>query len=74
MLRWYEKSGDQLVGEAVLKALKLPELQMLFQEPADNFMLDSYLVSVAQVEQLQSKIGEPIDLSAYDYYLECDAV
>lgn len=74
VLRWYEKNGDRLIGEAVLNALKLPELQQLFQESVDNLMVDSYPVSVAQVARLQREIAEPIDLSAYDYYLECDAV
>lgn len=73
VLRWYEKSGDQLVGEAVLNALKLPELQRLFEESSDNLMVDCFPVSKAQINQLQKEMAEPIDLSAYDYYLECDA-
>ncbi|MGG6267991.1 DUF7683 domain-containing protein [Leptolyngbya sp. AN03gr2] len=74
VLRWYEKNGDRLVDEAVLNALDLPELQELFQESADSLMVDSYPVSVAQVTRLQSGLAERIDLSAYDYYVECDAV
>jgi len=73
VLRWYEKNGDRLIGEAVLDAPKLPKLQQLFEESANNLMVDSYPVSVAQVERLQYEIAEPIDLSAYDCYLECDA-
>lgn len=74
VLRWYEKSDDRLVGEAELNSLSLPELQKLFQESVDNLMVDSYSVSVAQVDRLQSEIAGLIDLSAYDYYVECDAV
>ncbi len=74
VLRWYEKEGDRLIGEAVLDALKLTELQQLFQESTDNLMVDSYPVSVAQVERLQREVAAPIDINAYDYYLECDAV
>lgn len=74
MLRWYEKNGDRLIGEAALNSLGLPELQRLFQESAENLMVDSYPVSVAQVERLQREISEVIDLSAYDYCVECDAI
>jgi len=74
VLRWYEKNGDRLVGEAVLNTVKLPELQMLFHEPLNNLMVDSYPVSMSQVDQLQSAIAQPINLNAYDYYIECDAV
>ncbi|MBD2081174.1 hypothetical protein [Leptolyngbya sp. FACHB-17] len=74
VLRWYEKSGDRLVGETVLNSLDLPELQRLFQEATDNLIVDSYPVSIAQVDRLQHEIAERIDLSAYDYYVECDAV
>jgi len=74
VLRWYEKNGDRLIGETVLNSLGLPELQRLFQESTDNLMVDSYPVSVAQVERLQHEISEVIDLSAYDYYVECDAI
>ncbi|MER3475769.1 MAG: hypothetical protein C4287_03305, partial [Leptolyngbya sp. ERB_1_2] len=49
VLRWYEKEGDRLVGEAVFHSLGLPELQMLFRESADNLMADCYPVSAAQV-------------------------
>ncbi|BAU11762.1 hypothetical protein LEP3755_22650 [Leptolyngbya sp. NIES-3755] len=74
VLRWYEKNGDRLVGETVLNTIELPDLQRLFQEAADNLMVDSYPVSVAQVEPLQRAIPEVIDLSAYDYYVGCDAI
>ncbi|MGV0024219.1 DUF7683 domain-containing protein [Phormidesmis priestleyi] len=73
VLRWYEKSGDRLVGEALLDSLMLPELQTLFRESSENLMVDCYPVSVAQVDRLQKEMAEPIDLGAYDYYLECDA-
>ncbi|KAM3115215.1 DUF7683 domain-containing protein [Phormidesmis sp. 146-33] len=83
VLRWYEKSGDRLAGEALLDSLMLPELQRLFRESSDNLMVDCYPVSAAQVAPLQAAIdakrngkgnAESIDLDVYDYYLECDAV
>jgi hypothetical protein len=73
VMRWYEKSDDRLVGEIVLNALELPELQKLFQESADNLMVDSYPVSMTQAVRLQNEIEEPIDLITYDYFLECDS-
>lgn len=74
VLHWYEKNGDRLVGETVLKTLDLAELQQLFQESTENLMVDSYHVSVSQVDRLKTEIAAPIDLSAYDYYVECDAI
>lgn len=35
MIRWYEKEGDQLVGELSLPNIRLTELQELFHESPD---------------------------------------
>lgn len=72
VLRWYEKSGDRLVSEASLSSIKLPELQALFRKSVENPMVDCYPVSIVQVDRLQKEIHEPTNLSAYDYYVECD--
>lgn len=74
VLRWYEKSGDRLVGETPLPQLPLAELQMLFGESEDNPMYDCYPVQAAQALKLQPTIAKKLDLASYNYFLECDAV
>lgn len=74
LVRWYEKSGDQLLGELTLQDISLTELQTLFGESAANPMYDSYPISVSQASHLEQKLNQQFDLDQYSYYLECDAV
>lgn len=74
LVRWYEKSGDQLLGELTLQDISLTELQTLFGESAANPMYDSYPISISQASHLEQKLNQQFDLDQYSYYLECDAV
>lgn len=74
MIRWFEKTGDALVGEAILLNTPLSTLQALFHESGDNPMFDCYPIQDSQVDYLQQQTGIPIDLRTFDYFLECDAV
>lgn len=73
-IRWYEKSGDRLIGETTLNTISLTELQTWFGAPADDPLYDCYPVSMPQASHLQQKLEEQLDLDQYSYYLECDAV
>lgn len=72
-LRAYEKEGDNLVGEHRLEGISIIELQSMFGEPSDSPMYECYPVTTNQLERLQNVIKAPLDLQAYDYFVECDA-
>lgn len=74
MIRWYEKEGDQLVGELSLPNISLTELQELFHESPDDLMFECYLISDQQANYFQQKINQKLDLDSYDYFLDCDAI
>jgi len=44
LLRWYEKDGNALIGETVLRGCSLTELQNILNEPNDSnvFLLSAY--------------------------------
>lgn len=73
MLHAYQKEGDALVDEWPLPGINAATLQDLFEQPRDNPMYDGYLVEEAQAERLQPYLTAPIDLQAYDYFVECYA-
>ena len=74
LLRWYEKDGNALIGETPLKGYSLTELQKILNEPTDSLMFFSYQLTDEQVGYFQRKLKQAFDLSAYEYFLECDAV
>jgi hypothetical protein len=74
LLRWYEKNGNALIGETVLRGFSLTELQHILNEPTDSPMFFSYQLTGEQVGYFQRKLKQNFDLSAYEYFLECDAV
>jgi hypothetical protein len=73
VVRWFEKDGDALVGESRLDDLELSKLQRLFHVSRDNPMYDCYPIKTPlQMRYIQKATNHPIDLLAYDYFLECD--
>ena len=75
VLRWYEKNPrDRLVGQATLSDVGLPELQRLFDISVDDQMYDCYPVAQKHKEYLEQHVDTEINLSKYDYFIECDAV
>jgi hypothetical protein len=75
VLRWFEKEGNNLVGEKVLDDVKLEQLQELFGIPPENPMYDCYPVeSFEQIEYFQKLLNCKLDPQSYEYFVECDAV
>lgn len=74
LLRWYEKEGNALVGEVILKGFSITELQKILDEPADSDMFFSYELTSEQVKYFQHKLTQTFDVNAYAYFLECDAI
>ncbi len=69
-LTWYEKIGDNLVGECELKNISISELQKLFGQPNDDLMLYCYQVNIDAAKYLQKFVIHQINLDKYDYFVE----
>ncbi|PZU96487.1 MAG: hypothetical protein DCE90_09200 [Pseudanabaena sp.] len=74
LIRWYEKVGNSLIGERVLKGISLSDLQKLLSEPSDSPMFFTYELTTEQVKYFQQYLEQDFDTNAYDYFLECDAL
>ncbi len=73
VLRWFEKEGDDLVGEKAINNVNLEHLQKLFKIEPENPMYDCYSVeSTEQINYLQSLLNFELDTKSYDYFIECD--
>jgi predicted transcriptional regulator len=74
VIRWFEKNGDELVGEARLEKVELSKLQKLFNVSEGNPMYDCYPIKTKrQIRYIRKAAQHPIDSWSYDYFLECDA-
>jgi hypothetical protein len=76
VLRWYEKEGDALIGEAELVGLELSPLQNLFGEwPEDPLYYACYPVRASHLEELEKYLPSQllIDLERYEYFVECES-
>lgn len=75
MLRWFDKEGDNFVGETTITNVSLERLQKLFGISANNPMYDCYLVeSSEQINYLQKILNVELDLNSYEYFVECDQI
>ena len=74
LIRWYEKKGNALIGETILKILSLDDLQKILGEPVESPMFFSYELTSEQVKYFQEYLEQDFDPNAYDYFLECDAI
>ncbi|NEP13917.1 MAG: hypothetical protein F6K14_27695 [Symploca sp. SIO2C1] len=75
VVRWFEKDGDAIVGEARIGNPDLQKLHELFDIPEENPMYDCYPISTkTQIRYIQKNLSHEIDTLSYDYFLECDAI
>lgn len=73
VLQAYQKEGDAFVEQWPLADIDTATLHDIFAQPLGDPMYDSYPVSEAQAKRLQRHTNHVIDLSAYDYFVECYA-
>lgn len=74
VLRWFNRSTEELAGSAPIHGPSLMELQRMFRVEPDDPMYDCYPLESAQASQLQAYVDAPIRLNDYDYFVEADAV
>ncbi len=73
VLRWFEKEGDDLIGEKMIDNISLEQLQKMFGIDSENPMYDCYPVeSAEQINYLQNLLNFDLDTKSYDYFIECD--
>ena len=73
VLRWFEKEGDELIGEQKVDNINLELLHKLFGIDLDNPMYDCYPIeSAEQINYLQNFLDSKLDTKSYDYFIECD--
>jgi hypothetical protein len=73
VLRWFEKKGNNLVGEKIITSISLEDLQKLFGISSENPMYDCYSVeSSEQIDYLQNLLNFEFDTKSYEYFVECD--
>jgi hypothetical protein len=70
-IRGYERVGDAVAVEYPLpKQWDLAALQLLFELPADDPLVDSFPIGPRQAAALLAGVEAPIDVSVYDFFLE----
>lgn len=75
VLRWFEREGDDLVGEKIISNVDLEHLQKLFGIDLENPMYDCYPVeSAQQINYFQNLLNLELDTKSYDYFVECDRI
>ena len=75
VLRWFNREGDDLVGEKIISNLNLEHLQKLFGIDLENPMYDCYPVeSAQQINYFQNLLNLELDTKSYDYFVECDRI
>jgi hypothetical protein len=73
VLAYYPKGGDTLAGEDRLAGVGLDELRGIFGIAGDDPMYDCYPIGPGEAAELQRFVDRPIDLTRYDYFVECEA-
>jgi hypothetical protein len=75
VLRWFEKEGENLIGQKTIDNISLEQLQKLFSIDSQNPMYDCYLVeSDEQINYLQNLLDFQLDTQSYDYLVECEEI
>jgi hypothetical protein len=73
VLRWFEKEGNNFVGETIIDNVSLEHLQKLFEVDSENPMYDCYPVeSAEQINYLQNLLDFELNTKSYAYFIECD--
>jgi hypothetical protein len=66
----YEKDGDRLIREHALGNVDVADLRRLWDRPDDDPMYDSYPVTAGNATAIGERLGEPLQLNEFDYFLE----
>jgi hypothetical protein len=75
-VRWFQRDGEEMVGEIELRGATLSQLKQVFAPfPDDPLMYYCYPVeTVEQIKLLMAWLDGEVNLEAYEYFVECNAL
>lgn len=66
---WYEKKGEELIGEQKIE-LSISEIRCILGVEANNPLEGCWPIKENSAKQLQEKTGVTIDTMEFDYFIE----
>ncbi len=73
IIRYFDKTTEDFVGEITLPELPLDKLQILFGVDAKNPMYDSFLITEKEVDFIKNYHDIKFELDRFDYFLDYDS-
>lgn len=70
-LAYFSKKDESFVDEYELNGISLLKLKKIFDEAGDSEMLYCYQVTRDKIAFFEEFLNVKLDLSKYDYFLEC---
>ena len=75
-VRWFNREGDEMVGEIELRGVTLSQLKQVFAPFSDDPLM-YYCYPVETTEQIQFLhpwFKGKLNLETYEYFVECNAL
>jgi hypothetical protein len=69
-LNWYEKKGNNLIGEEPIKNLTVDDVLKIFDAPFWNKIYQCWAITPAQAQHIQAKAKHQLDTDKYSYFIE----
>jgi hypothetical protein len=73
MLEWYEKHGDDFVGECEITSLSVEQVTETLKFSAGDSLCDVYRVTEKIADTLKPYVNCEVDLSKFDYFVTFEA-
>ena len=70
VLNWYEKTGNNLVGEETIHGLTLDSILGLFEAPFWNKNFQCWAIEDSHVAAIQPHVQHHLDPQKYSYFIE----
>ena len=70
VLNWYEKTGNNLIGEETIQDLTLDNILGLFDAPFWNKNFQCWAIDESHIEAIQPHVQHPLDMQKYSYFIE----
>lgn len=70
VLNWYEKTGNDLVGEETINDLTLDSILDLFEAPFWNKNFQCWAIDDSHIASIQPHVKHHLDTQKYSYFIE----